>query len=239
MICYQFIQQCLKANEKYQQLYNQKLYENTEVAGKNSEDEADKALESQEYGQDEFYEVVEVAESDHSDDLPVFSDISENPSDEEHIEENVPDLENEPKKLVKIVKNSRIVQNFESIKIQEGDKIKYKTKCPICSTFQQNLKQHMLIHTGEKRFSCPYCNKKFAQIGNYNQHILIHQGSKSFVCKECGKSCSNQKNLKSHMVSWKNYFYAFSKTISFRQFIPRIGISLVKYAEIFISILRV
>ena len=55
-----------------------------------------------------------------------------------------------------------------------------------------------MIHTGEKRNICKYCEKKFSQRQNLKRHIRIHTGERPFLCKVCEKSFGNSTALKRH-----------------------------------------
>ena len=73
--------------------------------------------------------------------------------------------------------------------------------CKLCKRrFSQkgHLKQHSLVHTGERRFECDDCGKGFSRKGHLNVHSLVHTKERRFKCDDCGKSFSRKGHLKRH-----------------------------------------
>lgn len=49
------------------------------------------------------------------------------------------------------------------------------------------------------RYECPYCGKRFAATNNLRGHLVKHTGIKEFVCYMCGNAYAFKQKLKYHM----------------------------------------
>ncbi|XP_001991617.2 zinc finger protein 510 [Drosophila grimshawi] len=77
-------------------------------------------------------------------------------------------------------------------------------RCTQCDATFGNpvyLRQHMLCHTGEKRFSCLICDKRFGRIENRNIHHFVHSIRKPYACLVCGKEFMRKQHIQQHIAT--------------------------------------
>ena len=94
------------------------------------------------------------------------------------------------------------------IKFKTSERVKivnYCTySCPECDnrfTFvcYQEQHQHMLIHTGEKQYTCPKCSKRFLHRSNMKNYVLNHTVGKPHACLECDERLAQERETRNHM----------------------------------------
>lgn len=81
--------------------------------------------------------------------------------------------------------------------------------CDLTLSSSKSLSDHILTHSGEKRFTCDDCDKKFLTKTSLNRHITVNhsKSSKIFICGECGKVVKTQYELNRHMKSYHSGMY--------------------------------
>lgn len=62
-----------------------------------------------------------------------------------------------------------------------------------------DLKQHMLKHTGAKKHQCQVCNKTFGRNRTLTEHMRIHNDDRRFACTYCNKAFVQKCSLKGHI----------------------------------------
>nr|XP_023025564.1 zinc finger protein 99-like [Leptinotarsa decemlineata] len=61
------------------------------------------------------------------------------------------------------------------------------------------LRDHLLMHSSERRYTCEICGKKFKYRNGLSVHKNIHVNFKGFICDTCGQGFNTRSTLKTHM----------------------------------------
>ncbi|XP_023952913.2 zinc finger protein 808 isoform X2 [Bicyclus anynana] len=74
--------------------------------------------------------------------------------------------------------------------------------CDQCARSFKNLaalKEHMLMHSGHRKYECAVCGKRFYLKHYLALHVRAHGAAERFPCAVCGKSFVNKANRTRHM----------------------------------------
>ncbi|XP_063899207.1 zinc finger protein 69 homolog isoform X10 [Helicoverpa armigera] len=73
------------------------------------------------------------------------------------------------------------------------------TECNARYFLKRHLMEHMIVHTGIKKFECHVCPKRYATKKSLRQHLRSHADDRRFACAVCGLAFVQKCTLKSHM----------------------------------------
>ncbi|XP_022186249.1 zinc finger protein 3 homolog [Nilaparvata lugens] len=88
----------------------------------------------------------------------------------------------------------------QHIVIHSGEKVHTCEYCPKSFNHSSNLKEHLRIHTGERPYTCDVCEKTFVRSGSLREHMRRHTGERPYICIVCHKAFSTSSNLKQHLT---------------------------------------
>nr|XP_015834138.1 PREDICTED: zinc finger protein OZF isoform X23 [Tribolium castaneum] len=89
-------------------------------------------------------------------------------------------------------------QHHVRIHIDGGQKF----VCDLCGkrvSSRTSLRDHLLMHSGQKPIKCKLCGKGFVLKTTLKSHMRTHTGDRPYVCKECGKAFTQKAALNTHM----------------------------------------
>ena len=75
-------------------------------------------------------------------------------------------------------------------------------QCNVCGLIAQSsfhLTEHMMIHTGIKKYQCHFCNYSCIKSCNLKAHLRTHTGERPYLCPHCPYSSAESGNLKKHI----------------------------------------
>ncbi|GBN27292.1 hypothetical protein AVEN_148062-1 [Araneus ventricosus] len=64
----------------------------------------------------------------------------------------------------------------------------------------RNIKQHSVVASGQKLFTCKVCQKGYSHERTLKSHMCVHEDINPYECKFCGKPFTTMCDLKTHVL---------------------------------------
>ncbi|CAL4224052.1 unnamed protein product, partial [Meganyctiphanes norvegica] len=85
-----------------------------------------------------------------------------------------------------------------------SQKIHYCDLCGRGFNFKSWLKRHMLVHSTEKTYNCPHCDKHFTRDSILKTHMdRVHPDETTYSCTQCDYICNSSDLLEMHTRAHK------------------------------------
>ena len=65
--------------------------------------------------------------------------------------------------------------------------------------------QFLPVRLGPHQFACPICSKIMETSSKIKRHILIHTGERPYSCQLCDYKCNQNSTLQDHYKRKHNY----------------------------------
>lgn len=141
-------------------------------------------------------ETIECLENDDEDLLGISDGDESSHAEEEDSHTKSSDSVEQPYKHKK--KLSEAAKDKRNKSIYRGK----SSQCPICGKLVKGIQMHLLIHSGERRHKCSYCEKSFTQAGQLKRHINSHLNIRNYKCPQqgCERTFVDPSSVTKHLV---------------------------------------